>query len=63
MLQSRPMTRKPRPEQKERLVVGDFTIYRYDESSVWIKRTRGEGGQFSDALFEAAIAAFYDEHF
>ena len=54
------------PEQKEQhecICVGGFTLKRFDETSVWIERTGGEGGQFQDAEFEAAIAEFYDQRF
>jgi hypothetical protein len=46
-----------------RVAVGDYTICRRDETSVWIAHKSGEGGQFSDELFGAAIAKFYAEHF
>lgn len=43
--------------------VGDFTICRQDDQSVWIQREGGEGGQFSDAAFSDALEAFWREHF
>lgn len=49
--------------ETQRVEVGDYTICRQDDSSVWIARKSGEGGQFSEELFGAAIAKFYAEHF
>lgn len=47
-----------------RVVVGDFTITRMDDSAVWIEsESRGDGGSFSDANFEAAIKQFYEGYF
>jgi NAD/NADP transhydrogenase alpha subunit len=43
--------------------VGEFNIRRQSESKVWIERDCGEGAEFDDALFEAAVAAFFNEHF
>ena len=43
--------------------VGELTICRQDDSSVWIQRECGEGGQFSDVAFSAALEAFWKEHF
>ena len=43
--------------------VGDFNIRRQGDNKLWIERSNGEGGEFNDALFEAAIAEFYDKHF
>jgi len=47
----------------DRIEVGEFTIVRQDNDSVWIQRSDGEGGQFSDKAFEAAIMKFYAENF
>ena len=43
--------------------VGEFTICRQDESSVWIQTEKGEGASFSDALFGEAIKSFFDTNF
>lgn len=43
--------------------VGRFTICRQDDVSVWIQNEDGEGCQFSDTLFEAAILDFWRKHF
>ena len=43
--------------------IGDFTICRQDEKSVWIQTTDGEGASFPDAMIEKAIKAFYDSNF
>lgn len=43
--------------------VGDFTICRQDEKSVWIQTEDGEGAQFPDELFEKAILEFYQANF
>lgn len=43
--------------------VGEYTICRQDENSVWIQREDGEGGQFSDSKFVLAIDKFYQENF
>ena len=43
--------------------IGDFTIFRYDDTSVWIEAKGGEGGQFPIEALEAVLAAFYAEHF
>ena len=43
--------------------IGEFTICRMDDESVWIKRDSEEGGQFKDSLLEPVIAAFWRENF
>lgn len=43
--------------------VGKYTIFRHDEKSVWIQTDDGEGGQFSDESFLAAIDAYYRDNF
>jgi len=43
--------------------VGQFVICRQDDKSVWIAHDDGEGGQFKDALFEAALLEFWHKHF
>jgi hypothetical protein len=43
--------------------VGNFTICRQDDKSVWIQTEEGEGAQFPDDLFEKAISEFYCENF
>lgn len=35
-----------------RVKVGEFTICRMDDNSLWIQKDDGEGGQFSDDSFE-----------
>ena len=50
-------------EGHKEVVIGDYTICRQDENSIWIQHADGEGAQFSDELFEAAIAQFYDQNF
>lgn len=45
------------------VAVGQFTICRQDNNSIWIQRQDGEGAQFSDSLFESAIKEFYEKHF
>ena len=49
-----------------RLTVGKYTISRQDpggeDKSVWIEFEDGSGGEFHDALFEAAIKEFYDKN-
>lgn len=50
-----------------RIKVGKFTICRMcpdgEDNSVWIEFADGEGAEFSDELFEEAIASFYAKHF
>jgi hypothetical protein len=43
--------------------VGEFNIRRQSDSKVWIERASGEGSEFDDALFEAAVREFYDKYF
>jgi hypothetical protein len=43
--------------------IGNFTICRQDDNSVWICCEDGEGAQFPDKEFEAAISKFYNERF
>jgi carbon storage regulator len=43
--------------------VGKYTICRQDDKSIWIQTDNGEGGQFSDEKFFAAVDAFYRENF
>lgn len=50
-------------DQCPKITVGEFTICRQDDSSVWISRGDGEGGQFSDVSFEKAIRQFYKDNF
>ncbi len=42
---------------------GDYTICRQADGRIWIQRGDGEGGEFSEAAFAEAVAAFYNEHF
>ena len=46
-----------------KIKIGEFTICRMDEESVWIKRDSEEGGQFKDSLIEPVIAALWKENF
>ena len=51
-------------QNHHRVVVGDFTITRMDDKTVWIEsESRGDGGSFSDADFEAALKQFYEGNF
>jgi hypothetical protein len=43
--------------------IGDFTVCRQDDSSVWIQRDGGEGGQFTDDIFAASLETFWKKHF
>lgn len=43
--------------------VGDFNIRPQRPGYVWIERGTGEGGEFTVEQFEAAVRAFYAEHF
>lgn len=48
------------------LTIGDYTLrpsYANEPDKIEIARSSGEAGDFSRADFEAAIAAFYTEHF
>ena len=47
----------------QQVKVGKYTICRQDEKSVWIQTDDGEGGQFSDEAFFAAVDAFYRANF
>lgn len=46
-----------------KIVVGDFSICKQDEKSVWIQHRSGEGAQFANEKFEKAIKKFYDDNF
>jgi hypothetical protein len=46
-----------------RVQVGQFTICRQSDKSVWIENDDGEGAEFHDDLFEQAIKDFFDKHF
>jgi len=50
-------------EDYPKVTVGEFTICKQDDTSVWIQTESGEGGQFSNALFEEAVRKFYKENF
>lgn len=43
--------------------VGEFRISRYHAGGIWIEAEKGEGGQFNEELFAAAIREFYAKHF
>jgi hypothetical protein len=46
-----------------RVDVGEFSICRQDENSVWIEHESGEGAQFPDEIFEKFLEGFYNKHF
>lgn len=50
-----------------KIKIGKFEICRFDPSgennSTWIAHEDGEGGQFSDKLFEKAIDDFFNKNF
>lgn len=47
----------------EGLKIGGYLICRQDDNSIWIQTHDGEGAQFSNSSFEAAIEKFYMENF
>jgi len=46
-----------------RVTIGEYSICRQDDTSVWIEHESGEGAQFSDESFEECIKDFYNKHF
>lgn len=46
-----------------RVKIGEFTMYRFDEESLWIEKDDGEGGQFKESALAEVINKFYKENF
>lgn len=46
-----------------RVVVGQYSICRQGDNSVWIEHEDGEGAEFNDALFAEFLAEFYNKYF
>jgi hypothetical protein len=47
-----------------RFTVGNYEMYRATEGRVWIGvKGDGEGGEFDEAAFAAALRKFYEENF
>jgi len=46
-----------------RIQIGNFTIYQYDDGTVWIEEVGGEGGGFAISELEKVIQEFYEKHF
>ena len=46
-----------------RVKIGEFTICRQDDKSLWIQDESGEGGQFKEESLAEVIRKYYKEHF
>lgn len=49
--------------REPRMEVGRFTLYEYDENSIWIQRDDGEGMQASNDDFAEMLNQFWREKF
>jgi hypothetical protein len=47
----------------EQLTLGEFTINRMIDNTIWIYHDSGEGGIFNDKELEKAIEDFYNKNF
>jgi hypothetical protein len=45
------------------LVIGEFTIKRWSDHSIFIRRANGVGCEFPVPLFEGVVRMFYNVHF
>jgi len=43
--------------------IGEYTICRQGDTSVWIQHESGEGGEFADRLILPVVEEFYRKHF
>ena len=52
------------PQVKQKIVLGDFSLYIYigKNNAVWIKHSSGEGGEFSMESLEQVIQEFFDRN-
>ena len=46
-----------------KIKVGRFVICKQSDNSVWIETEDGEGGEFSNTLFEKMIEEFFNTNF
>lgn len=49
-------------KKKFELRIGKFLLMKYDDESIWIGTSDGEGGQFSEKELEKIIEKFYMEN-
>jgi hypothetical protein len=55
------VSQKPETEDPQ-LTVGEFTIKKWSDKAVFIRKADGEGSQFPADVFEQAVRDFYNDH-
>ena len=51
-----------RETEDPQFTVGEFTIKKWSDKAVFIRKADGEGSQFPADVFEQAVRDFYNDH-